>query len=75
MIAKAAGIYAVARLMGSGHGEGLERAVMMAQGGEFAFVLYSAALAVGIIDGESRRHPHRDHHHLHGPDPAGDAGV
>ena len=25
----------------------------MAQGGEFAFVLYSAALAVGIIDGEA----------------------
>ncbi len=26
---------------------------MMAQGGEFAFVLYSAATAVGIIDGEA----------------------
>ena len=37
----------------SSHREALERAVMMAQGGEFAFVLYSAATAVGIIDGEA----------------------
>ncbi len=35
------------------HREALERAVVMAQGGEFAFVLYSAATAVGIIDGEA----------------------
>lgn len=53
MIMKGIGIYVVARLMGSGNREGIERAVIMAQGGEFAFVLYSAALAVGIIDGES----------------------
>ena len=53
MIMKGLGIYVVARILGSGHREGLERAVMMAQGGEFAFVLYSAALAVGIIDGEA----------------------
>jgi glutathione-regulated potassium-efflux system protein KefB len=53
MIMKGLGIYAVARVLGSSHREGLERAVMMAQGGEFAFVLYSAALAVGIIDGEA----------------------
>ena len=50
MIMKAIGIYIVARLLGSGHREGLERAVVMAQGGEFAFVLYSAALSEGIID-------------------------
>ena len=31
------------------HREALERAVIMAQGGEFAFVLYAAATAVGII--------------------------
>ena len=37
----------------SGHREALERAVFMAQGGEFAFVLYSAAAAVGIIDGQA----------------------
>ncbi|MFI0848564.1 monovalent cation:proton antiporter-2 (CPA2) family protein [Mesorhizobium sp. IMUNJ 23232] len=49
MIMKAVGIYVVARLLGSGHREGLERAVVMAQGGEFAFVLYAAALSEGII--------------------------
>jgi glutathione-regulated potassium-efflux system protein KefB len=52
MLAKALGIYVVGRLMGHTHREGIERAVVMAQGGEFAFVLYSAALAVGIISGE-----------------------
>ncbi|AWC24169.1 NEM-activable K(+)/H(+) antiporter [Aminobacter sp. MSH1] len=53
MLAKGIGIYVVARCLRSGHREALERAVIMAQGGEFAFVLYSSALAVGIIDGES----------------------
>jgi glutathione-regulated potassium-efflux system protein KefB len=50
MVMKALGIYLVARVLKSGHREALERAVFMAQGGEFAFVLYSAAAAVGIID-------------------------
>ena len=53
MVVKAAGIYAVARFLRTSHAEALERAVIMAQGGEFAFVLYSAATAVGIIDGEA----------------------
>jgi glutathione-regulated potassium-efflux system protein KefB len=52
MIVKAVGIYVVARLFGSGHHEGLERAVIMAQGGEFAFVLYSAALSEGILSAD-----------------------
>lgn len=46
-------IYTVARLFKSGHAEAVERAVLMAQGGEFAFVLYAAAAGVGIIDAES----------------------
>ncbi|WP_274629600.1 monovalent cation:proton antiporter-2 (CPA2) family protein [Arvimicrobium flavum] len=50
MLVKAAGIYGVARMLRTGHAEALERAVIMAQGGEFAFVLYSSAAAVGIID-------------------------
>ena len=50
MAAKAAGIYAVARFLKAGHRAALERAVIMAQGGEFAFVLYSAAASVGLID-------------------------
>ena len=52
MVMKAIGIYLVARIRSS-HRDALERAVIMAQGGEFAFVLYSAATAVGIIDGEA----------------------
>ncbi|MGD9915737.1 MAG: monovalent cation:proton antiporter-2 (CPA2) family protein, partial [Rhizobiaceae bacterium] len=52
MAIKGIGIYVVARLTKASHRESVERAVIMAQGGEFAFVLYSAATAVGIIDGE-----------------------
>jgi len=53
MLLKALGIYVVARVLGARNKESIERAVVMAQGGEFAFVLYSAAMAVGIIDGEA----------------------
>ncbi len=49
MIVKAIGIYAVARITRATHAEGLYRAALFAQGGEFAFVLYSAAAAAGII--------------------------
>ncbi|HEV7416059.1 MAG TPA: monovalent cation:proton antiporter-2 (CPA2) family protein [Tianweitania sediminis] len=52
MVVKGAGIYVVGRLRSS-HRESLDRAVLMAQGGEFAFVLYSAAQAAGIIDGQA----------------------
>lgn len=50
MVLKTIGIYAVARLFRASNREALERAVLMAQGGEFAFVLYAAATAVGILD-------------------------
>jgi len=53
MVLKMIGIYLVARLTRAKHPEALERAVLMAQGGEFAFVLYAAATAAGIIDGEA----------------------
>ena len=43
----------------------------MAQGGEFAFVLYSAAAAAGIIDGADQRHPDRHRHPVDGADAAG----
>lgn len=52
MLVKAGAIYLVARILRHRHGEAMERAVVMAQGGEFAFVLYSAAAGVGIISGE-----------------------
>jgi glutathione-regulated potassium-efflux system protein KefB len=50
MTVKALGIYAVARAARSPHQAALHRAAMFAQGGEFAFVLYGAALAVGLFD-------------------------
>lgn len=50
MIGKGICIYLVARFMGSPHREALDRSVIMAQGGEFAFVLYAAAAQVGVID-------------------------
>lgn len=51
MITKALAIYVIARLFRAPHREALNRSVLMAQGGEFAFVLYSAALSAGIITG------------------------
>jgi len=53
MAVKGLAIYGVARVTRAGPREAFERAVLMAQGGEFAFVLYGAATAVGIIDGEA----------------------
>ncbi|MBA3940801.1 MAG: potassium transporter [Sphingopyxis sp.] len=53
MLLKMLAIYVVARLFKADRGEAAERAVLMAQGGEFAFVLYAAAAGVGIIDAES----------------------
>ena len=50
MLAKGLCIYAVARLLRSPHAEALDRAVLMAQGGEFAFVLFAAAAGTGLVD-------------------------
>ena len=50
MLVKSAGIYIVARLFKASHCEGIYRAVLLAQGGEFAFVLYAAAAGAGIFD-------------------------
>jgi len=52
MAVKAVAIYGVARLFRSSEHEAIERAVLFAQGGEFAFVLYAAALTMGVFDGE-----------------------
>ncbi|HSJ98633.1 MAG TPA: cation:proton antiporter, partial [Myxococcota bacterium] len=49
MAVKAAGIYAVARGLGSRHADALHRAALMAQGGEFAFVLYLSAASAGLL--------------------------
>ncbi|MCX2863101.1 monovalent cation:proton antiporter-2 (CPA2) family protein [Paucibacter sp. PLA-PC-4] len=52
MVVKTLCIYAVARLARASHADAIDRAVLMAQGGEFAFVLYAAALAAGVIDAQ-----------------------
>lgn len=52
MITKAICIYVVARLMGSSNFEALDRTALMAQGGEFAFVLFAAAADAGVIDAQ-----------------------
>ncbi|WP_313616261.1 monovalent cation:proton antiporter-2 (CPA2) family protein [Agrobacterium sp.] len=52
MVLKAIFIYTVGRILGACKRESLERAVLMAQGGEFAFVLYAAAVSAGIFSRE-----------------------
>lgn len=44
-------VYAVARFSGSARSIALRRIAMFMPGGEFAFVLYSAAASGGVIDG------------------------
>jgi glutathione-regulated potassium-efflux system protein KefB len=48
---KSIGIFAVARVFGSSSLQALRRVSLFAQGGEFAFVLYSAAAEGGLISG------------------------
>ena len=50
MAAKAVVIFVVARLAKSSRQQAAQRAVMMAQGGEFAFVLFAAAASQGVIN-------------------------
>jgi glutathione-regulated potassium-efflux system protein KefB len=52
MAVKAVAIYGVARLFKASEREAVERAALFAQGGEFAFVLFAAALSVGIFDAQ-----------------------
>lgn len=52
MALKSFGIYVVARLLKADHAEALTRAALLAQGGEFAFVLYAAASSIGIFSAE-----------------------
>ncbi|MDB5422099.1 MAG: potassium efflux system protein, partial [Brevundimonas sp.] len=49
MAAKMIGVYAIARIK-SDHGEAIKRAALMGEGGEFAFVLYGAAMVAGLFD-------------------------
>jgi monovalent cation:proton antiporter-2 (CPA2) family protein len=49
---KTAVMYGVSRLFGHGHGSSIRAALLLAQGGEFGFVLYSAAAAAGVMTPE-----------------------
>ncbi len=50
VLVKAVAIYATARAFGAAHLTALRRMALFAQGGEFAFVLFTAALTGGVID-------------------------
>ena len=50
MVGKAVGIHLIATLFRSSQREGAHRVALMAQGGEFAFVLYATATAAGVLD-------------------------
>jgi glutathione-regulated potassium-efflux system protein KefB len=50
MSVKALGIFIVAKIFKSTNREALTRVALFSQGGEFAFVLYAAALSAGIFD-------------------------
>lgn len=52
MFVKALAIYGVARVFRATNRDATDRAIFMAQGGEFAFVLYGAALGAGIINSQ-----------------------
>ncbi|MFY1666176.1 monovalent cation:proton antiporter-2 (CPA2) family protein [Pseudomonas sp. Pseu.R1] len=52
MAVKALCIYGVARFAKSSHSDALDRAMLMAQGGEFAFVLFAEALKLRVISAE-----------------------
>jgi glutathione-regulated potassium-efflux system protein KefB len=54
MATQAAMVYATARLFRADNREALKRAALFAQGGEFAFVLYAAAVSAGVFDGRTR---------------------
>lgn len=52
MLVKGGAIYALARALKTPKAEALERALLMAQGGEFAFVLFTTAMASGLMGQE-----------------------
>jgi len=52
MVVKGAAIYFLARVLGTPNRMAIERSVLMAQGGEFAFVLYTTATAGGVLSAD-----------------------
>lgn len=54
MVVKGGAIFLLARGLRSSVADALERALLMAQGGEFAFVLYTTAAGSGLISAEQQ---------------------
>jgi glutathione-regulated potassium-efflux system protein KefB len=54
MVVKGGAIFILARVLKSSMADALERALLMAQGGEFAFVLFTTAAASGLITAEQQ---------------------
>ena len=54
MVVKGGAIFILARVLRSSVADALERALLMAQGGEFAFVLFTTAAASRLITGEQQ---------------------
>ncbi len=52
-VVKTAATYGLARFFGHAHGSAVRSALLLAQGGEFGFVLYSAAAAAGVMAPEA----------------------
>ena len=52
ILGKAIGVYAVARMTLLNHNEAIGRTAIMAHGGEFAFVLFSAATTAGVLSAD-----------------------
>jgi glutathione-regulated potassium-efflux system protein KefB len=53
MALKALVVYLLARAMRTGHQDALHRSLLMMQGGEFAFVLYTAAGSAGLLGADT----------------------
>jgi glutathione-regulated potassium-efflux system protein KefB len=54
MAVKGIAIFILARILKSSMADALERAILMAQGGEFAFVLFTTAAASGLITADQQ---------------------
>lgn len=54
MAVKGGAIFVLARILKSSFAEAAERALLMAQGGEFAFVLFTTSVASGLITAEQQ---------------------
>ncbi|HVZ14797.1 MAG TPA: monovalent cation:proton antiporter-2 (CPA2) family protein, partial [Bauldia sp.] len=53
MAIKIAGIFIAARVFRVGRADSMRLALMLAQGGEFAFVLYTTAVSIGLLESET----------------------